>query len=113
MELVHVAMSSVDLVDQVDPVRVPHASAELERALGVDEEVVVCDLDGEFHGARVFGIDLEDGALVYLIHLGVRLPPTLVAQRLADVHQTPENKDVNDIVDLLGDLRRAGFKPEE
>ncbi len=107
MELIHVPLSSADLVASAEPVRVPH-DADRGRVLAVDEEVVVSDADGEFHGATVLGIDLEQGPLVYLLHIGARLPADIAAQRLADTHRAPDNRGINEILDLLGDLRRSG-----
>lgn len=110
MELIHVPLSSADLVASAEPLRVPH-DADRSRVLAVDEEVVVSDADGEFHGATVLGVEFERGPLVYLLRVGARLPPDIAAQRLTGSHRTPDNRGLHELLDLLGDLRRSGSDP--
>ena len=104
MELIHVDLSSVDLVSALRPIAVSHRSTELSRVLREAEEVLVSDRDGEFHAAVVLSVDLEDDP-GYELHIGARLPMEMAAQRLADVELLPEEQGLHDIVDLLGDLR--------
>jgi hypothetical protein len=68
---------------------------------------VVTDRDGEFHAAVVLSVDTSRGQPVYGLHIGARLPVDMAAQRLTDVDMLPENRGLHEIVDLLGELRRA------
>ncbi|MFI2708326.1 hypothetical protein ACH5WX_12365, partial [Nocardioides sp. CER28] len=59
------------------------------------------------HAAVVLSVDSSRGEPVYALHVGARLPMDMAAQRLTDVDVYPENQGLHEIVDLLGDLRRA------
>jgi hypothetical protein len=106
MELIHVDLSSVELVAGPGPVVVSHRTSELPRVLREGEAVLVSDRDGEFHSAVVLSAVGEE-ELAYELHIGARLPMDMAAQRLADVELTPEQQGLHEIVDLLGDLRRS------
>jgi len=105
MELIHVEMTSAELVAGADPVLVAHGSTGLASVLEDGEEVVVTDSDGEFHAGVVLSVHSDDADPTYALHIGARLPMDMAAQRLADVDLLPENRGLHDIVDLLGALR--------
>lgn len=107
MELFHVDASSADLVSAPGPVVVTHAETGLPRPLVVGQDVLVTDTDGEYHAAVVLAVTTHDDEPAYHLHIGVRLPPDLAAQRIMDVDVLPENAGVQEVVDLLGDLRRS------
>lgn len=104
MELVHVRLTAADLAGSRRVV-VPHARTGLRQALLVGEELVVTDQDGEFHGATVVAVGGDGHDPEYHLRIGARLPVDLAAQRMRDVDIEPENADLHDVVDLLGDLR--------
>lgn len=109
MELFHVDLSSADLVRGPGPIVVSHQDTGLDAILVESQDVLVTDNDGEFHAAVVLRVDASRGEPRYHLHIGARLPVDLAAQRLADVDMLPENRGIHDVVDLLGDLRRAGI----
>jgi len=104
VELVHVRLTAADLAGS-GRVVVPHAHTGLRQALLVGEDLVVTDQDGEFHAATVVAVDGDGHDLEYHLKIGARLPVDLAAQRMNDVDIEPENADIHDVVDLLGDLR--------
>ncbi|SFC61219.1 hypothetical protein SAMN04487968_108195 [Nocardioides terrae] len=110
MELIHVELSSAEVVAGTGPIMVRHRSTGLASVLDDGEEVVVTDSDGEFHAGIVLSVDpvqSGDDDPTYALHVGARLPMEMAAQRLADVDLLPENQGLHDIVDLLGELRRS------
>ena len=107
MELIHVDMSSAELVAGAGPIPVMHSATGLAAVLGEGDEVVVTDTDGEFHSGIVLMVRPSGDDAIYALHVGARLPMDMAAQRLADVDLLPENQDLHEIVDLLGDLRRS------
>lgn len=107
MELFHVDLSAADLISGPGPVVVAHEATGLAAVLDEGQEVLISDRDGEFHAAVVLSVDLTQGEPVYAFHIGARLPMDMAAQRLTDVDMLPENRGLHEIVDLLGDLRRA------
>ena len=107
MELFHVDMSAADLISGPGPLVVGHEATGLAAILVEGQEVLVSDRDGEFHAAVVLSVDSSEGEPVYALHIGVRLPMDMAAQRLTDVDMLPEHQGLHEIVDLLGDLRRA------
>lgn len=104
MELVHVRLTAADLAGS-GRVVVPHARTGLHEALLVGEELVVTDQDGEFHGATVVAVSGDGHDPEYHLKIGARLPLDLAAQRMNDIDIEPENADLQDVVDLLGELR--------
>lgn len=107
MELIHVDLSAADLVAGSRPVLVTHGASGLADVLVEGQAVVVSDRDGEFHGAVVSSVDTAGDEPAYALHLGTRLPADMAAQRLSDADTLPEHRGLHEIVDLLGDLRRA------
>jgi hypothetical protein len=77
------------------PIEVSHRETGLVRRLSAREEVVVTDLDGHFHSARVLMIDNSAADPVYFLHLGKRLSLVEAARRI-------------DEIDLHGALTRIG-----
>jgi len=104
--LVHVRLTAEDLADS-GQVMVPHARTGLRHALRVGDELVVTDQDGEFHSATVVAVDGDGHDPEYQLKIGARLPVGMAAQRMTDLDIQPENSDLHDVVDLLGDLRDA------
>jgi len=104
VELVHVRLTAADLAG-TRRVVVPHARTGLHQALLVGEELVVTDQDGEFHAATVVAISGDGHDPEYHLEIGARLPVELAAQRMNDVDIEPENADLHDVVDMLGELR--------
>jgi hypothetical protein len=107
MELIHVEMSSAALVADDGPILVAHRTTGLAQVLEEGDEVVVTDLDGEFHAGVVLSVGSADGDATYELHIGARLPMDMAAQRLAEVDLPPADQALHDLVDLLGDLRRS------
>jgi hypothetical protein len=107
MELFHVDLSAAELISGPGPLVVGHEQTGLAAVLDEGQEVVITDRDGEFHAAVVLSVDSSRGEPVYALHLGARLPLDMAAQRLTDVDMLPENRGLHEIVDLLGELRRA------
>lgn len=105
MDVIRVDVPAADLaagqgviVVARDPTRGP---------LAVGQQVVVVDADGEFHGGVVLAaVDDPDGP-GYRLLIGARLPAEVAAERIADQDVLPEHARLHEVVDLLGDLRRA------
>jgi len=112
MELIDVMVSTRLLNGLAGTFTLAHASTDLTRGLNPLEEVVIRDLDGELHAATVEDIDYTLDDTIYLLQVGVRLPPEIAEERLRqDGCATSENpqdgvEGVQSIVDLLGRLRR-------
>jgi hypothetical protein len=85
MEIIHVHVSGAALEARRGPVEVSHDDTLLRRRLTPREEVVVADLDGDFHSARVLMIDNAGVEPVYFLHLGRRLSLVEAARRLNEV----------------------------
>jgi hypothetical protein len=115
MELIHVKLGAAELVEVPLPISVPHRDTGLENVLEGGQDVILSDLDGEFHGAvilDVLGTPLDP---VYSVRVGPRLPIDMVAERLTDLDLTEEKAGTHLVVDLLGDARslwRARKKAE-
>lgn len=107
MELFHVDLPAADLIADEGPLIVSHEATGLAALLAEGQDVLISDRDGEFHAAVVLSVDSSEGEPVYALHIGARLPMDMAAQRLTDVDMLPENQGLHEIVDLLGDLRRA------
>ena len=107
MEMFHVDVPAAYLISGPGPFVVGHAATGLAAVLAEGQDVLVSDRDGEFHAAVVLSVDSTQGEPVYALHIGARLPMEMAAQRLTDVDMLPENQGLHEIVDLLGDLRRA------
>jgi hypothetical protein len=104
VELVHVRLTTADLVSEHQVV-VGHARSGLAKPLLVGDEVVVTDQDGEFHGATVTAVGGDGADPQYHLRIGARLPVDLAAQRMTDADLEPENAEIHEVVDLLGELR--------
>ncbi|WP_323791038.1 hypothetical protein [Nocardioides sp.] len=114
MQLVVAAFALSDVAARGE-VRLSHVRAGLQRALEPHEDVVVHCTDGEFVAATVidFEFDLED--TYYVLEIGVRLPPLQAAVLLGVESQDAADQRgpvaMQDILDLLDDLRRDGDLP--
>ena len=88
MEVFHVQLSGAALDASKRPIEVSHSDTGLARRLAPREEVVVTDLGGDFHSARVLMVDNSSLDPVYFLHLGKRLSLVEAARRLndADLH---------------------------
>lgn len=113
MELVVVPFGLADVADG-GQVGASHVRSGLERGLELGEDVVVHCADGEFLAATVTGHDFELDDTLYRLELGVRLPLREAAVRLGveppDPAERPRTigvQDVQDVLDLLGRLRRG------
>ncbi len=102
--------SLADVVGQAEA-RASHVGAGLGRGLEPDEEVVLHLADGAFWSATVTGFEFEVDDTLYLFELGVRLPPGDAAVRLGVELADPADElravTVHDVLDLVGELRRA------
>jgi hypothetical protein len=105
VELVHIRLGARDLARRAEVV-VAHAQTGLDEALEVGQQLVVTDLDGEFHGAEVVAVGGDGADPEYHLRIGARLPVDIAAQRLTDTDTEPENAGIQEVVDLLGELRR-------
>jgi hypothetical protein len=112
MELFHVDLSAAELISGPGPLMVTHEASGLDSLLTEGQEVLVTDRDGEFHAAVVLSVDAARPDPVYALHIGARLPMGMAAQRLTDVDLLPQNQGLHEIVDLLGELRRAQVRTE-
>jgi hypothetical protein len=113
MELLHLDHSMVELHER--PITVRHGDTGWDYVLSEGQHVVVTDREGEFHDAAVLWVedrDDEPDGPIYYLHVGVRLPPTEAAQRLADVDMLPENRAMHQLLDLLGALAEEDRKPQ-
>jgi hypothetical protein len=107
MELIHVDLTAADMISGPGPLVVAQGTTGLAGVLDEGQEVLVSDRDGEFHAAVVLSVDTTRGEPLYSLHIGARVPIDMAAQRLTDVDMLPENRGLHEVVDLLGDLRRA------
>lgn len=82
MEVVHLPARGSELEETFRPVAVRHTDTGLTRRLGRGEEVVLTDLDGDFHSAKVL---LVDEGPVYHFFIGARLSIDEAARRMVDV----------------------------
>ncbi|MDH2414561.1 hypothetical protein [Nocardioides sp. CER19] len=85
MEIIHVQFSGAALAARRGPVEVSHDDTVLRRRLTPREEVVLTDLDGDFHSARVLMIDNAGVDPIYFLHLGRRLSLVEAARRLNEI----------------------------
>jgi len=106
VELIHIRLGAHDLVGRAAIV-IAHSQTGLDSALDVGQRLVVTDLDGEFHGAEVTAVGGDGADPEYHLRIGARLPVDVAAQRLTDTDTEPENAGVQEVVDLLGELRRV------
>jgi hypothetical protein len=113
MELFHVELTATELISGPGPLVIGHEQTGLTSVLDEGQEVLVTDRDGEFHAAVVLSADSSHGEPVYSVHIGARLPMDMAAQRLTDVDMLPENRGLHEIVDLLGELRRAQVRTRQ
>lgn len=113
MQMFHIDLTSAELVNGPGPIVVWHEETGLSSVLSAGQDVLVTDRAGEFHAAVVLEVDDWQGEPIYAIHIGARLPMDLAAQRLTDVDMLPENRGIHDVVDLLGDLRRAQVRTQQ
>ena len=113
MELIDVMVSTRLLSGLAGTFTLAHASTDLTRGLNPLEEIVIRDLDGELHAATVEDIDYTIDDTIYLLQVGVRLPPEIAEERL--LHDGPGARSespadgvesVQSIVDLIDRLRR-------
>jgi hypothetical protein len=105
VELIHIRLEAGDLARRAEVV-VMHSQTGRDEVLEVGQQLVVSDLDGEFHGAEVIAVGGDGADPAYHLRIGARLPVDIAAQRLTDTHTQPENAGVQEVVDLLGELRR-------
>jgi hypothetical protein len=105
VELIHIRLEAADLARRGEVV-IAHSRTGLDQALEVGQQVVVTDLGGEFHGAEVTAVGGDGADPEYHLRIGARLPVDIAAQRLTDTDTEPENAGVQEVVDLLGELRR-------
>lgn len=118
MELVEIAVP--ELTRRSRSMLVRHAATALPRFLEVGEEVVVRDPVTEDHWSGTV-VDVHEACgdpdrTDYRVALGVRLPEEHALARLGEVtgHEalfSEEQLDVQDLLDLLGAVRRAEHRP--
>ena len=84
-----------------------HDQSGLAATLVPGEEVVLRDLDGEFHAGVIAALSVRDGRLHYAIRQGVRLPSEAAQARLDGASDDTPGRGVSDqsLLDLLGELR--------
>lgn len=99
MRLVGVASPLAHLVvDERGDATVAHGETDLERGLDPLEDVVLLDGDGEYRAARVVAVDFTLDDTIYLLQIGLRLPPEVARACL-------ERERHGAFLDLFGDLR--------
>lgn len=118
MELVETAVP--ELSRRSRSMLVSHAATSLARRLEPGEEVVLHDrTTGDHWAATVVDVHVPPAALAqpdYRLALGVRLPEEHALARIGQVagHEAlfrEEQVDVQDLLDLLGAVRRSGRAP--
>ncbi len=111
MELAVAAFALSDVTERGE-VRISHVRSGLKHGLDVDEEIVLHCTDGELVAATVIDLEFDLEDTFYVLELGVRLPPLQAAVRLGA--ESPDAADLEgpvgtqDLLELLGDLRRSG-----
>lgn len=109
MELLDVRLTGIQRRNRAAFVRrsdIPGAPA-----LFPGQKVVLRDEEGEFFAGTV--VDLQDEAdQRFLVHLGVRLPEEYAMLRLGRQRRSSEDRgrdmrEMQDVLDLLGDAREA------
>ena len=84
----------------------PHDQSGLTEPLVPGDEVVLLDVDGEFHAGVIDALTARDLRLVYHIRQGVRLPADAAHDRLANRPARPVSGVTDQsLLDLLGELR--------
>ena len=82
MEVVHLPARGRELDETFRPVAVHHTDTGLTRHLERGEEIVLTDLGGDFHSAKVL---LIDEGPVYHFFIGARLSVDEAAGRMSDL----------------------------
>ncbi|MDQ4114460.1 hypothetical protein ABTX24_00175 [Nocardioides sp. NPDC127514] len=82
MEVVHLPARGRELDETFRPVAVHHTDTGLTRHLERGEEIVLTDLGGDYHSAKVL---LIDEGPVYHFFIGARLSVDEAAGRMADL----------------------------
>ena len=115
MELVEVALPTRLVIGATRVFPLHHSHTELTRGLEPDEQLIILDRDGEYHAAVVEDIAFTLDDTVYVVRTGVRLPEEHALKRLAAMPTEPSAAavgagvgDIEDIIDLIGEMLRRG-----
>lgn len=109
VELIELPLTSRELIAQRGPVVVSHIESRLRRALEPGEDVVLLDLDGEYHSGFVADLRFEPEDTLYVIDRGIRLPPEQASERLDDADGGPEARGLystQSVLDMLEEWKR-------
>ena len=102
MELLDIRLTRIQRRNRAAFVRRSDLAGELELVPG--QKVVLRDEEGEFFAGTVVDVEDEDRCLV---HLGVRLPEEYAMLRLGRGRPEGEGRELQDVLDLLGEAREA------
>ena len=109
MELIELPHTGRELVTMRGPILVSHVECRLRRALEPGEDVVLLDLDGEYHSGFVADLRFELEDTLYVIDRGVRLPPEQASERLDDADGGPEARGLfstQSVLDMIAEWKR-------
>ena len=109
MELIELPYTGTELSAMRGPVIVSHVESRMRRALEPGEDVVLLDLDGEYHSGFVADLRFELEDTLYVIDRGVRLPPEQASERLDDADGGPEARGLfstQSVLDMIAEWKR-------
>lgn len=109
VELIELPYAGRELAVMRGPLIVSHVESRLRRALEPGEDVVLLDLDGEYHSGFVADLRFELEDTLYVIDRGVRLPPEQATERLDDADGGPEARGLystQSVLDMLAEWKR-------
>ena len=110
MELLDVSLTGLQRRNRA--VFVPGSVVRGGRWLKPGEKVVLRDEVGDYFAGTVVDHDWQDGALRYLLHLGVRLPEEYAMLRLGRPRPSAPDRSqdvagMQSLLDMLGEVREA------
>lgn len=109
VELIELPYAGRELAVMHGPLIISHVESRLRRALEPGEDVVLLDLDGEYHSGFVADLRFELEDTLYVIDRGVRLPPEQATERLDDADGGPEARGLystQSVLDMLAEWKR-------
>ncbi|MBZ5735162.1 hypothetical protein K8Z61_11715 [Nocardioides sp. TRM66260-LWL] len=109
MELVELPYTGAELTAMRGPLIVSHVESRLRRALEPGEDLVLLDVDGEYHSGWVADLRFELEDTLYVVERGVRLPPEQASERLDEADGGPEARGLEStqsVLDMLAEWRK-------
>ena len=102
MELVDVRLTGIQRRNRAAFVRRSEIPGSPELTLG--QKVVLRDEEGEFFAGTVLDV-IDEAEELFLVHVGVRLPPEFAMMRLGRLQGRAGSAQDQELLDLLGDAR--------